>query len=83
MQKKYINMEIQTKFNVGDEIYSIDKREMRIKKFEIGTIIMICGSENSISYREKGCNAFDDDFPEERCFSSKEELLRYINRPMN
>lgn len=76
-------MEIQTKFNVGDKIYSIDKRDMKIKKFEIGAIYIACGSEISISYRNKDCSMFEDNYPEENCFYSKEELLRYIDRPMN
>lgn len=75
-------MNIQTKFNNGDKVFTIDHETMKVKEFEIGTICVCaigCGAP-SVSYYEK---VGSESYGEARCFASESELLAYITTKDN
>ena len=69
-------MEIKTKFNVGDVLFTI--KDMHIQSFTVKMVSVFCDNEKRVSYVEEG-NLFAS-HKEKDCFSSKEELLAYIQQ---
>lgn len=73
---------ITTKFNVGDKAYTIDKKTLKVKEFEVGTIVAYLQGDNkpSIDYRTKDDGFLSDLYNEDMCFATKEELMEYISQ---
>ena len=68
-------MEIKTKFNVGDVLFTV--KDMHIISFTVKIVSAFCDKdEKRISYIEDE-NLFAS-HKEEECFTSKEELLAFI-----
>ena len=73
-------MNIQTKFNVGDKVLTIDPSTMKIREVEIERVrVYVEEDAITVSYHAKGDSFFKDDYPEEKCFSTKNELLTFIS----
>lgn len=73
-------MEIKTKFNVGDKVYTIDPKTLKIREIEVGGIYVYAdGTENLIKYRAKGDSPFGDSYNESVCFATRQLLLDYIS----
>lgn len=71
-------MTAQTKFNVGDTTYTID-RDLKLISFVIESIYISVRRDatNITLYPES--NSFDlTGYPEAHCFRSKDELFNYI-----
>lgn len=66
-------MDIRTKFNVGDEVFTI--KDMRIISFVV-KYIDVFSSEigTKKSYSDESCVFFE----EEKCFKTRKELLAFI-----
>lgn len=74
-------MNIETKFKVGDNVFTIDPETLKIKQFEIGTVASATNDKgtNVLVYpKGKDCYKSAD---ENKCFSTKEALLDYITKP--
>lgn len=68
-------MEIKTKFNVGDVLFTI--KNMHVVSFTVQCVSVFCDKDRkSISYFEEG--KLLNSHKEEECFTSKEKLLAYI-----
>ncbi len=74
-------MDAHTKFNVGDSVFTIDKKTMKIRGFEIGSVFVGSTEKNvvKISYHAKGDSAFEENIPEEHCFPTEKELLAFVS----
>ena len=68
-------MEVKTKFNIGDIVYTIEPKKMKIKEVKIASVTVFCYTSETVVkiYDEVG-----DGYYEEKCFSSEKELLTYI-----
>lgn len=72
-------MEINTKFNVGDTVYTISPKTFRMTVFEVGRVIVFTTEdERSVSYKAKGSSPYDDSYNENVCFGTCDELMEYI-----
>lgn len=72
-------MNIQTKFNIGDKVCTIDKKTMKVREFEVESIGMVITKEKqSVILRAKGDSVYDDGYDEKYCFTNENELLDYI-----
>ena len=73
-------MNIQTKFNIGDKVCTIDKKTMKVREFEIGSmsIYVAKNGKPSINYRASDDGYSGDSYEEEFCFANENELLGYI-----
>ena len=73
-------MNIQTKFNIGDKVCTIDKKTLKVKNFEIGSLSVYVAKNGkpSINYRASDDGYSGDSYEEEFCFSNERELLAYI-----
>ena len=74
-------MTIETKFNIGDTVFTIDNKTSKIKEFEIEKIFVV-KSENytQVNYKEVGASLLDPDYKEDKCFATKEELIDFISQ---
>ena len=74
-------MNIQTKFNIGDKVCTIDKKTMKVKAFVIGSMSVYVSkndSKPSVNYRSSDDGYTGDSHEEEFCFPNETELLSYI-----
>lgn len=73
-------MNIQTKFNIGDKACTIDKKTLKVREFEIGSMSVYVPKTGkpSISYRASEDGYSGDSCEEEFCFANENELLAYI-----
>ena len=70
-------MKVETKYNINQTIYFM--HENKIKSGEIAVInIEVVANDNSISITYKIFNYQNDTFAESEIFSSKKELLEYL-----
>ncbi len=66
-------MEVETKFNIGDNVYFIT--DNKVQKMDItGISISVNGNESNIEYTLH----FDTNINENLVFASKEELLKSL-----
>jgi hypothetical protein len=66
-------MEIKTKFNIGDTLFTIEN--MRITSFEVEAVSVLMMKENAIVSYYSGVVSH----LETECFPTKETLIDYIN----
>lgn len=73
-------MNITTKFNIGDKVCTIDKNTMKMKAFEIGSMIVYVSKtfKPSVNYRASCDGYTGDSYEEEFCFPNETELLSHI-----
>lgn len=73
-------MKIETKFNVGDTVYTIDKKSMKLKEFEISSVTVVAITKDTlhISYGVKTENYHTESYEERVCFASRDDLLDYV-----
>jgi len=73
---------ITTKFNVGDKVFTIDKETMKIREITVGTVsaIITNGGKTKVSYYDE--KSYTESYDENVCFASKQELLDYIEQPI-
>ena len=73
-------MNVQTKYNVGDKVCTIDKKTLKMREFEISSVFVSTTDEGTeVKYHAKGDSAYADNIPEEHCFPSENELLNHIS----
>ena len=73
-------MNVQTKYNVGDNVCTIDKQTLKIREFEIENVIVNSDKNGVVvKYHAKGDSVLADNVPEEHCFPNRDELLSHIS----
>ena len=72
-------MQIETKYNIGDKVFVIDKKEIKVKEMEISFIFVDVKFDRSleVKYGEKGLY---ESYPEAMCYPTKQELIDYLTR---
>ena len=67
-------MEIKTKYNVGDKLWTI--KDCKAYEFEVEIISVYVNSESiDVKYYQKGNILSTDSHEEKNCFSTKTELI--------
>lgn len=67
---------------MGEKLFTIEKKSLKIKEFEVASISACTIGENSlITYRAKDDGILSDGYDEDKCFATKHELLTYIEQP--
>jgi hypothetical protein len=67
-------MDIKTKFNVGDKLWTI--KDFKAYEFEVGRISIYADKQNAdVNYYPKGDFMSTDSYKEINCYSTKEELI--------
>lgn len=75
-------MNIQTRFNVGDKVFTLDKESLKMKEFTVGAvnISIWVDDDTRVSYyplQDESVN-FNESYGESVCFASENELLGHI-----
>lgn len=74
-------MNIETKFKVGDNVFTIDPETLKIKQFEIESVTSVSNDKGTtvlVYPKGEGCYKSVD---ENKCFSTREALLDHITKP--
>lgn len=70
-------MEIKTKYNVGNKLWTI--KDCKAIEFEVESLLInVNKDKNSISYYPKKDMFSSENYEENICFSSKEELIKAL-----
>lgn len=73
-------MNIETKFKVGDKVFTIDPDTLRIKDFEVeyvSTVTSKDGTRVTLYPKTGGYAGYD----EGKCFHSRERLIAHVTEP--
>lgn len=68
-------MKLESKWNVGDELYTI--ANMKVVKFKVSYLSIFAGKD-AINVSYYGNNY--DSYKEDNCFKTEEELLNFLRR---
>lgn len=71
------NMDITTKFNVGDKLWTI--KDCKAYEFEVDRIRIYANKTNTDVYYYPKCDVMSSEsYKEDNCYSSKEELIKAL-----
>ena len=71
------NMDITTKFNVGDKLWTI--KDCKTYEFEVGLINIYANNlKTDVYYYPKGDIMSSESFKEDNCYPSKEDLIKAL-----
>lgn len=73
-------MNIETKFKVGDNVFTIDPETLTVKQFEIGSIMSITSEKGTTVLVYSKTESYNS-VNERKCFSTREALLDHITKP--
>ena len=79
--QKINDMNIETKFKVGDNVFTIDPETLKIKQFEIGTVSSITSETGTTILVYPKTEGAYKSVSESKCFSTREALLDHITKP--
>lgn len=73
-------MNITTKFSIGDELFSIDKKTAKAVKFKVGRIFVHVPEKGTpkVEYFGEDLPIFEGTYDEDVCFASMDELVAHI-----
>ena len=72
-------MTINTRFNEGDTVFTIDTSSLKIKFFKVGrTVTSTNDGKTHVTIYPQGCSYAADGYDENKCFPTAEELLNHI-----
>lgn len=74
-------MNIKTRFSIGDTLFTIDPKTMKMHQFKVGYISIYVDAEGKadISYRADDDTLFTEgSYDEDKCFATEAELLAFV-----
>ena len=73
-------MNITTKFSIGDELFTIDKKTAKAVKFKVGRIFVHVPEKETpkVEYFGEALPLFEGTYNEDVCFASMDELVAHI-----
>ena len=75
-------MKVETKYNVGETVFTIDTATLKVKSFNVHSIGINVSKENKVSvtlYEDNGSYSYNS-FDESKCFPTEAELLEYVTK---
>lgn len=73
-------MNIETKFKVGDTVYTVDPETLKIKQFEIGSVSSITSKDGTTVLVWPKTESYTS-VNEKKCFPTREALIDHITKP--
>lgn len=73
-------MNIETKFEVGDTIYTIDPDTLKMRQYEVGAVSAITSGKGTAVYISPKGETYKS-IDEGKCFRTRSELLTHITQP--
>ena len=77
---KFKIMNIETKFKVGDTVYTVDPETLKIKQFEIGSVSSITSKDGTTVLVWPKTESYIS-VNEKKCFPTREALIDHITKP--
>lgn len=76
-------MNIETKYKVGDDVFTVDPKTLKVKEVEVAMITTsTTDSGTSVTlYPKRGDYGYGEGINESICFPSKEQLIDHITKP--
>ena len=73
-------MDIKTRFNVGDKVFTLDKETFKMREFTVGSVSIWVDDDTRVSYYPKKDEVvdFNERYDENVCFASENELLGHV-----
>ena len=73
-------MNVTTKFSIGDELFSIDKKTAKAIKFKVGGIFVHVHKKEApkVEYFGEDLPLLEGAYNEDVCFTSMDELVAHI-----
>lgn len=73
-------MVINTKFNIGDELFTIDKKTAKAVKFKVGRIFVHVPEKGTpkVEYFGEDLPLLEGAYNEDVCFATMDELVAHI-----
>lgn len=72
-------MDIKTRFNIGDKVFTIDKKTMKVREFEIGSASVFASKDEKLDVKYYDNEYYSrDGYEESFCFATEKELLGFI-----
>ena len=73
-------MVINTKFNIGDELFAIDKKTAKAVKFKVGRIFVHVPEKGTpkVEYFGEDLPIFEGTYDEDVCFATIDELIEQV-----
>ena len=71
-------MNIKTNFNIGDKVFTIDTRTLKVKDFEVKRISTFTSDGKTTITLYDDYNYMADGYDENKCFSTEKELMTFI-----
>lgn len=76
--------QVNSKFNIGDQVVTVDKNSLKMKKFEVAEITFFVYKDHITVYlypmnedgRPDSCNGIDENL----CFSSETDLIEHMTK---
>lgn len=74
-------MNIETRFEVGDTIFTIDPDTLKVAEYEVESVTTIANCNGVTSYvLPRGKGAYRS-IEERKCFRTREELIDHVTKP--
>lgn len=77
-------MNIETKFKVGDNVFTVDPKTLKVKEVEVAMITTSTTANGGTSvtlYPKTSEYGYGEGINEDICFPSKEQLIDHITKP--
>lgn len=73
-------MNITTKFSIGDELFTIDKKTAKAVKFKVGRIFVHVPQKGTpkVEYLGEEASILDEPYKEDVCFATIDELIEQV-----
>ena len=73
-------MDITTKFSIGDELFTIDKKTAKAVKFKVGRIFVHVPQKGTpkVEYLGEDLTLLDGTYNEDVCFATIDELIEQV-----
>ena len=71
-------MNIKTKFNIGDKVFTIDTNTLKVKNFEVKRISTFTADGTTSVTLHDGDSYLSNGFDEGKCFMTEAELMTFI-----
>lgn len=73
-------MDITTKFSIGDELFTIDKKTAKAVKFMVGRIFVHVTKEGTlrVEYFGEDMPILGESYKEDACFATIDELIEQV-----
>ena len=84
LKSNKVMAQVKSKFNIGDQVVTVDKNSLKIKKFEVAEIAFFVYKDSMTVYlypkKENGDADTYSSVDENLCFASETDLIEHMTK---